>query len=196
MKVGITGGIGSGKSIVTRIFKSLEVPVYNADDAAKRLMNTNHVLRTKLQNLFGEDIFPSEGLFDRKKLAAIVFHQPELLQKLNTLVHPAVGIDYQEWQQKQNATYTIREAAILYESGTHIDLDAVIMVDAPENLRIERIKERDSRTENEIKAIIHQQWPAEELRARANFIIENDEAHPVIPQVLAIHQQLLSYGRK
>ncbi|HOS49218.1 MAG TPA: dephospho-CoA kinase, partial [Bacteroidia bacterium] len=181
MKVGITGGIGSGKSIVTRIFKSLEIPVYNADDAAKRLMNTNPILRSNLQKLFGEEIFPQEGQFDRKKLAAIVFHQPELLQKLNNLVHPAVGIDYQEWQQKQKAPYTIREAAILYESGTHVDLDAVIMVDAPENLRIERIKERDSRTENEIKAIIQQQWSSEELRARANFIIDNDDTHPVIP---------------
>lgn len=114
------------------------------------------------------------------------------MQKLNNLVHPAVGIDYQEWQQKQKAPYTIREAAILYESGTHVDLDAVIMVDAPENLRIERIKERDSRTENEIKAIIQQQWSCG-LRARANFIIDNDDTHPVIPQVLAIHQQLLSY---
>ncbi len=196
MKVGITGGIGSGKSIVTKIFKSLGIPVYNADDAAKRLMNENQSLRNQLQEIFGNDIFPKEGLFDRKKLASIVFQQPELLQKLNSLVHPAVGKDYQEWQKKQNAPYTLREAAILYESGTHIDLDAVIMVDSPENLRIERIKNRDGRTEGEIKSIMQRQWPAGDLRSRANFIIENDETHPLIPQVLAIHQQLLSHGRK
>lgn len=196
MKVGITGGIGSGKSIVTKIFKSLGIPVYNADEAAKRLMNENHSLRNQLQDIFGNDIFPAEGIFDRKKLAAIVFQQPELLHKLNNLVHPSVGSDYQDWQKNQTAPYTLREAAILYESGTHIDLDAVIMVDSPENLKIERIKKRDGRTEGEIKSIMQRQWPAEELRSRANFIIENDDTHPVIPQVLAIHQQLLSHARK
>lgn len=196
MKVGITGGIGSGKSTVTKIFMSLGIPVYNADEAAKRLMSTNSKLRNELQHLFGVEIFPEDENFDRKKLASIVFNNPELLQQLNQLVHPAVGDDYQEWQQKQTAPYTLREAAILYESGTHIDLDAVIMVDAPEKIRIERIKERDGRSEDEIRAIIKRQWPSEKIRERATFIIDNDEIHAVIPQALQIHHQLLSHGRK
>ena len=196
MKVGITGGIGAGKSIVTKIFMSLGIPVYNADEAAKRLMSTNSKLRNELQHLFGVEIFPVDEDFDRKKLASIVFNNPELLQQLNQLVHPAVGDDYQEWQQKQTAHYTLREAAILYESGTHIDLDAVIMVDAPERIRIERIKERDGRSEDEIRAILKRQWPSEKIRERATFIIDNDEIHAVIPQALQIHQQLLSHGRK
>lgn len=196
MKVGITGGIGTGKSTVTRIFKSLGIPVYNADEAAKRLMLTNAQLSSALRELFGKDIFPEDKPFDRRKLAAIVFHQPELLAKLNSLVHPAVGEDYIQWQKHQTSPYTLREAAILFESGTHIDLDAVIMVDAPEELRIQRIKERDNRSEEEIKAIMQRQWSSEEIRSRANFIIKNDELHALLPQVLHIHQQLLAYGRK
>ncbi len=196
MKAGITGGIGSGKSIVAAIFKSLGIPVYNADEAAKRLMNENKVLHHELQQLFGVEIFPNDKIFDRKKLAATVFHQPILLQKLNALVHPVVNKDYLQWQTIQTAPYTIREAAILFESETHIDLDAVIMVDAPEQIRIERIKKRDGRSELEIKAIMKQQWPSEKIRSKANFIIENDGSNAVIQQVLQIHQQLLDNVRK
>lgn len=190
-KVGITGGIGSGKSIVCQIFRLLGIPVYSADAHAKRLMQESPALRKALIKTFGENVYKTDGALDRQYLAGIVFHDAAKLDQLNQLVHPAVVEDYAQWVlQFPNAPYTLREAAILYESGTWKDLDAVLLVDAPEELRIKRVMTRDGRKEAEIRAIISRQWTSEKKKEYANYIIENDETHMVIPRVLEIHQLL------
>ena len=189
--IGITGGIGSGKSIVCRIFNALNIPVYNADVAAKKLMLLDADLRKSLQENFGSEIFPVDGAFNRKQLADIVFNDKEKLNLLNSLVHPAVKKDYTNWISKQTAPYCIREAAILFESGSNVGLDKTILVDAPESLRIDRVQKRDHRTEAQIKSIITQQYSSQKLRSLVDFVIENDNQHPVIPQVLSIHHKII-----
>jgi dephospho-CoA kinase len=189
--IGITGGIGSGKSIVCKIFNALNIPVYNADVAAKKLMLLDTDLRKSLQENFGEEIFPEHGTFDKKHLAALVFNDESKLNLLNSLVHPAVKKDYTVWISKQTAPYCIREAAILFESGSNVGLDKTILVDAPESIRINRVKKRDHRTEAQIKSIISQQYSSQKLRSLVDFVIENDDQHPVIPQVLSIHHKII-----
>ena len=190
-KVGITGGIGSGKSIVCNIFRLLGIPVYPADAHAKRLMEESPDLRASLVKAFGEKTYKSDSSLDRKYMAGIVFNDVEKLEQLNQLVHPAVVEDYARWgQQFPEAPYTIREAAILFESGTWKDLDTILLVDAPEEMRIKRVMSRDGRKEAEVRAIISRQWTSEKKKEYANYIIENDEAHMVIPRVLEIHQLL------
>jgi dephospho-CoA kinase len=190
-KVGITGGIGSGKSIVCNIFRLLGIPVYPADAHAKRLMEESPDLRASLVKAFGEKTYKSDNSLDRQYMAGIVFNDVEKLEQLNQLVHPAVVEDYARWvQQFPEAPYTIREAAILFESGTWKDLDAILLVDAPEEMRIKRVMSRDGRKEAEVRAIISRQWTSEKKKEYANYIIENDEAHMVIPRVLEIHQLL------
>lgn len=190
-KVGITGGIGSGKSIVCDIFRLLGIPVYPADAHAKRLMEESPDLRASLKATFGDKVYKEDETLDRQYLAGIVFHDATKLEQLNQLVHPAVVRDYAQWVlQFPNAPYTLREAAILFESGTWKDLDAILLVDAPEEMRIKRVMSRDGRKEAEVRAIISRQWPSEKKKEYANYIIENDEAHMVIPRVLEIHQLL------
>jgi dephospho-CoA kinase len=190
-KVGITGGIGSGKSIVCNIFRLLGIPVYPADAHAKRLMEESPDLRASLVKAFGEKTYKSDSSLDRQYMAGIVFNDVEKLEQLNQLVHPAVVEDYARWvQQFPEAPYTIREAAILFESGTWKDLDTILLVDAPEEMRIKRVMSRDGRKEAEVRAIISRQWTSEKKKEYANYIIENDEAHMVIPRVLEIHQLL------
>lgn len=190
-KVGITGGIGSGKSIVCNIFRLLGIPVYPADAHAKRLMEESPDLRASLVQSFGEKVYKSDGSLDRQYLAGIVFNNAEKLEQLNQLVHPAVVKDYTRWVlQFPEAPYTIREAAILFESGTWKDLDTILLVDAPEEMRIKRVMSRDGRKEAEVRAIISRQWTSEKKKEYANYIIENDEVHMVIPRVLEIHQLL------
>jgi len=190
-KVGITGGIGSGKSIVCNIFRLLGIPVYPADAHAKRLMEESPDLRASLVKSFGEKVYNSDGSLDRQYLAGIVFNNVVMLEQLNQLVHPAVVEDYARWVlQFPEAPYTIREAAILFESGTWKDLDTILLVDAPEEMRIKRVMSRDGRKEAEVRAIISRQWTSEKKKEYANYIIENDESHMVIPRVLEIHQLL------
>lgn len=190
-KVGITGGIGSGKSIVCDIFRLLGIPVYPADAHAKRLMEESPDLRASLKATFGDKVYKEDETLDRQYLSGIVFHDATKLEQLNQLVHPAVVRDYAQWVlQFPNAPYTLREAAILLESGTWKDLDAILLVDAPEEMRIKRVMSRDGRKEAEVRAIISRQWPSEKKKEYANYIIENDEEHMVIPRVLEIHQLL------
>jgi len=196
LSVGITGGIGSGKSMVCNCFKLLGIPVYNADLEGKRLMQENVDLKKSLIENFGQDVFNEDLSLNRSLLASIVFNDRDNLKLLNSIVHPIVAKDYQEWKvNQQNAPYIIREAAILYESNTWKDLDYVILVDAPEELRIRRIKNRDNRSDIEIRAIINQQWLSEKKRNLANSIIENDDHHLVLPQVMSLHCKFMNYDR-
>lgn len=192
IRAGITGGIGSGKTIVCSIFNKLGIPIYNADDAAKKLMQQNDSLKNKLISTFGNSIY-KEGLLNKKWLSEIVFNDPMQLDKLNKIVHPAVIADFQEWESEQkNVSYTIREAAILFESGTAVGLDHVILVDAPTEIRIKRIQKRDMRSIDEINNIMNNQWSSEKKRALADSVIENDDQHLLIPQILFIHHKLLN----
>lgn len=191
-KIGVTGGIGSGKSLVCKIFSLLGIPVFNADDEAKKLMNFNPDVKEKIANLFGASAYDNKGL-NRKWMAGYVFNDPEKLNQLNTIVHPATVKAFDQWVDKQNSAYVIKEAAILFETGLNKQLDKIILVDAPENLRIKRITNRDQRTEENIRNIISHQWPSEKTRPLADFIIDNDDQHPVIQAVLDIHDELISH---
>lgn len=192
LQIGITGGIGSGKSFVCNIFKHLGVPVYDADSRAKFLMNNDVELKQQLINAFGEKTFDESGL-NRTYLANQVFNNSDKVKELNALVHPAVGKDYKEWVSEQgDAPYVIKEAALMFESGSAKLLNKVIYVHAPEPLRIKRVKARDpQRTEESIKAIISKQLSAEEMRSRADFVIENDEKEMLLPQVISLHRLFL-----
>ena len=191
-KVGITGGIGAGKSIISKIFKLLGIPVYDADSRAKWLMNHESGLKKEIINLFGAEAYTSEGL-NRTFIAKQTFNNQSKLEQLNALVHPAVGKDYVDWEKEQKSPYTLKEAALLFEAGSFKDLDLIIVVSAPEELRIERVLKRDThRTREDIKAIISKQWPQREKEEKANFVIENDGSSLIIPQVLKIHEKILA----
>jgi len=191
LKVGITGGIGAGKSMVSRIFKLLNIPVYDADSRARWLMNHDPDLRKGIIGLFGPEAFTEAGL-NRPFIARQTFNDETRLNQLNALVHPAVGNDYQTWEKTQKSPYTLKEAALLYEAGSFQQLNLIIVVSAPEEVRIQRVLKRDPhRTREDIEAIIHKQWPQEKKEELADFIIYNDGGQLVIPQVLSIHEKII-----
>ena len=190
LNIGITGGIGAGKSVVCQIFRVLGIPVYDADLNARLLMESSNEIKTALINQFGKEAY-NNGNLNRVFIAGKVFQNPVELERLNKLVHPVVMRHFADWRVQQDGhPYTLKEAAILFESGSHEGLDAVILVDAPENIRIQRVIKRDGRTEDEVKAIISRQWTSEEKRKIAEYIIENDDRNMVIPQVLKIDEIL------
>ncbi|WP_242926364.1 dephospho-CoA kinase [Pontibacter vulgaris] len=194
LKIGITGGIGVGKSIVCRLFELLGIPVYDSDARAKWVMQHDVALKQELQDAFGEEAYTLAGELNRPYLASIVFNNPDRLAKLNALVHPHVGADFSNWAKANaKAPYVLKEAALMFESEAWRQMDKIITVSAPLNVRIKRLKQRDPhRTEAEILAIIGKQLPEEEKMARANYIIHNDDKQLLIPQVLQLHQQFLS----
>ncbi len=189
LKVGITGGIGSGKSIVCQVFTTLGIPVFDADDAAKFLMDHDAALKTNIRSLLGEDVYRN-GILDRAKVAGIVFKEPEKLKALNALVHPATIAYSNVWMHKQESAYVIKEAAIFFESGSYKDMDIMIGVSAPMELRIRRAMERSKASRDEILQRISQQMDEDEKMKRCDYIIRNDEVYAVIPQVLSIHEKL------
>jgi len=190
LQIGITGGIGSGKSLVCRIFHCLGVPVYDADSRAKNVMTTDGILISQIKKEFGELSYQSDGSINRGFLSEEVFPNPSRLKVLNELVHPRVAEDYEKWISKHlHFTYVIKEAALLFESGSYRSLDWVIVISAPEDLRINRVIKRDKgRTVVQVKSIMNQQLTEEEKISRANGIIKNDESDLVIPQVLNLHE--------
>ncbi|MEY4876061.1 MAG: hypothetical protein RL708_1210 [Bacteroidota bacterium] len=191
-KIGITGGIGSGKSTVSKVFALLNVPIYNADNQAKYLLNNDADVIKKVKQVFGNDIYNNQEL-DRKKMAAQVFEQPFLLQQLNEIVHPAVFNDFDNWcNEHQQEPYVLKEAALIFETILHQKLDAVMMVSSPEELRIERVMKRDSITKEQVLARIKNQMSEEEKLNRADYIIYNDELQLVIPQVVQLHEQFMN----
>ena len=192
LKVGITGGIGSGKTTVCQVFEFLGIPVYYADDRAKWLMNNDPKLTEGVKKLFGKEAYTDEGQLNRKYIAAIVFKDKEKLAKLNQLVHPAVWKDGEDWNKAQkNVPYTLKEAALIFESGGHLQLDQVITVFAPKELRIERVLKRDQTTKGAIEERMSKQMSEEEKINRADFVIFNDGSQSLIHQVMEIHQKLI-----
>lgn len=188
-KIGITGGIGSGKTFVANIFKNLGIPVYDADTAAKQLMN-HEPLRSQLKQLFGNSIYNEQGELNRPVLASLIFNDEKKLDAVNALVHPAVAEHFNEWCNNQKADYILKEAAIMFESGANKELDAVICVSASETVRIERAMKRDNTSAEKIKAIIAKQLNEEDRNKRCNYLIKNDGTEPLLPQVLKIHDLL------
>jgi len=196
LKVGITGGIGSGKTLVCKIFSSLGIPVFDADHEARELVNTDERIKTKIKKEFGSNLYNASGKLDRKKMAAVVFNNKKALEKLNSIIHPVVISNAEDWAKQQEAPYSIREAAILFESGANKGLDKIITVTAPEELRIRRAMERDKKSKEEILAVIHNQSGDKEKIKQSDFVIINDEKKLVLPQVLQIHEKLLSHETK
>ncbi len=193
MLIGITGGIGSGKSTVAKIFNILGIPVYSADDRAKWLMANDSDLKGQIISNFGEESYFEDGSLNRNYLASQVFNDEEKVSIINSLVHPAVKKDFEKWASKQNSPYVLKEAALLFETGSYKDLDKVINVSAPLKIRINRILLRDpQRSENQINDIINKQLPDEEKNLKADFVIKNSDNRLLIPQVMEIHRELLN----
>ena len=190
--VGLTGGIGSGKTTVSKIFETLHIPVFYADDEAKKLYQSKEVLNN-ISSIVEESIQDKEGKLNRKKLASILFSNPEKLKKVNAYIHPMVKDVFDEWISNftNESMYVIREAAILIESGSYKDCDAIILVTAPEELRIERVMNRDGVNKVDVIERIRNQMSEEEKEKYADFIINNDGENPLIQQVLKIHHQLI-----
>ncbi|MGY4536758.1 dephospho-CoA kinase [Mucilaginibacter sp. UYNi724] len=196
-KVGITGNIGSGKTTVCKIFEVLGIPVFYADDAAKQVMVKDEELIKGIKKAFGNDAYFSDGSLNRKYIAGIVFNSKQEIEKLNALVHPAVFRAFDKWVINQkDAPYVLKEAAILFESGSYKKCDRAIMVTAPLEIRIKRVTSRDGITADEVKARNARQFTEEKKLALANDVITNDDKQLVIPQVLKLHELYLSIAQQ
>lgn len=188
-QIGITGGMGAGKSTICKAFSTLGVPIYNADDRAKWLMNNDEDLKEDIIKAFSEKAYNEEGL-DREYLAKNVFHDQRELNLLNNIVHPMVAYDYHEWvMSHQDDSYLIKEAALMFEGGGHREMDKIIVVTAPEEVRIDRVLKRDpQRSEEQVRAILSKQISVPEAVNKADFVIKNDGESPVLPKVLELHK--------
>ncbi len=189
-QIGITGGIGSGKSLICRIFHVLGVPVYDADSRAKKLMTTDGILIDQIKKEFGTLSYDEKGELNRELLGKTVFNKPDKLARLNALVHPRVAWDYNQWISEQSGVnYCLKEAALLFEAGSYQLLDKIIVVSASDELRIKRVLQRDPhRSKADVERIIKNQMPQEEKMKRADYVIKNDESELVVPQVVKLHE--------
>jgi dephospho-CoA kinase len=194
IQIGITGGIGSGKSLICKIFSTLGIPVYDADSHAKELMTTDGILVSSIKKEFGDLSYNADGSLNRTYLANSVFNNEKKLGVLNSLVHPRVAADYEKWvSENKGSAYVIKEAALLFEAGTYLLLDKVILVSAPEQVRIQRVLKRDPhRSVEQVMGIVEKQMAEDEKVKLANHIIVNDESELVIPQVLKLHHSFLA----
>ncbi|MBA3647994.1 MAG: dephospho-CoA kinase [Chitinophagales bacterium] len=189
--VGVTGGIGSGKSTVCHIFEQLEIPVFYADYESKNILQTDPQIREQIRRFFGSEIYDGV-ILNRKKLASIVFNDPDKLKLLNSIAHPAVLRKFRLWLKEQlNVPYLIMEAALIFESELDVILDKIIVITAPEVIRIKRIMHRDNILAADVTKRINQQWGEEQKTKLADFVISNDEIQLLIPQVLSIHTKIL-----
>jgi dephospho-CoA kinase len=190
-KIGLTGGIGSGKSTIASIFKALGIPVYNSDDRAKVIINSNVSARDRVISLLGDEAYNSDGFIDREYVADIVFQNKSILLKLNAIIHPFVKEDFDDWCKVNKSNYIIKEAAILFESKANVGLDKVVFVSASESIRMKRVGDRDGLSEKQIRARMNNQWPDQIKLNRSDFIIYNNADDMILPQVLKIHNSLL-----
>lgn len=187
LQVGITGGIGSGKSLVCKIFSVLGAPIYNADERAKWLTSHDTAVKEKIIHEFGTEAYDSTGSLNRSYIANLVFNNAVKLNILNAIVHPAVGVDYQDWVNNQTHQYVIKEAALMFESGSYKVLDKVVNVSANEELRLQRVLQRDPfRSEDEIRNIMNKQMSEKERNSRSDYNILNDESKLLIPQIVKL----------
>lgn len=189
--VGLTGGIGSGKSLIGEIFKRLGIPVFHADDEAKIILSSDEIVVDRIKKEFGENIYTSQGV-DRNQLAGIIFNDQTALSKINAIIHPRVRQNFIEWKEKQKAKYVIEEAAILFESNAYKELDITINVHADELVRIKRVVERDKTSGEAVKSRMNNQLNDEERIKLADYTIYNDGKQMLLPQVLNIHNKILN----
>lgn len=191
MKVGITGGIGSGKTTICKVFESYGIPVFNADIEAKRLYKNSEV-RCWIKENISTDVFDDDDRLDRQKLASVIFQDEKMLRLLENKIHPLVGEMFNEWSENhQESAYVIYEAAILFETGRYRMLDLSILITAPETIRIERVRQRDGLSENEIRNRMARQWDDAKKIPLADFVIENIEWPETIVQIEKIHRHIL-----
>jgi len=191
MIVGLTGGIGSGKSTVAQIFRALHIPVFIADEEAKRLLDEDQELKQRLRDILGPELLIGDKV-DRRYMAQRIFQDEKLLAQVNQMVHPAVGEAFRRWyQEHRNYPYVLREAAILYETNGHKDCDRVVVVSAPEDLRLKRVIARSGEGEAQVRQRMDRQYPQEYKDKLADFLIFNDGQKMIIPQVKAVHEDLI-----
>lgn len=195
LSIGLTGGIGSGKSTVAKLFQNQGIPVYNADLAARRIVDGDPEVQHSIKSTFGEGFF-DQGVLNRKKLADLVFSSPDALEKLNNIVHPSVRADYTDWLTRQNTPYVLREAAILLESGADKDCDKIILVLADKETRIKRIMLRDDVSREDVLKRMENQWSDERKIPHVDFIIRNDGNDDLMEQVAEIHRKLLNQAEE
>jgi dephospho-CoA kinase len=189
--IGLTGGIGSGKTTIANHLKSLGIPFYNSDDQAKKILYLPETIDS-LKSAFGNVVFTNE-LFDKDKLAKLVFNNPEQLKVLNQIIHPAVKVDFENWlKANKNSPLVIKEAAILFESGSYKDCDAVISISAPQEMRIQRVIERDHLTFDEVMSRINNQWTDEMRKNKSDYVIDNQDIEKACAQTEKIIKILLN----
>ena len=196
--IGLTGGIGSGKTIVADIFRTLGIPVYVSDERAKILMHADETVKNQIITLFGPKAYHEDGQLNTTWIASQVFNDREVLHQLNDIVHPAVFLDLQQWASQASqvaAPYLIQESAILFEADLTKRFDAIVLVVAPEAIRIQRVMQRDGASKEAAMARMNNQWPDAEKIVRADFVIYNDGLRALIPQVTDIDQMIRSFGQ-
>ena len=191
--IGITGGIGSGKTTVCRIFESIGIPVYYADDRAKYLMNYNKELKSQIKEILGNGAYHRNGRLNRPYVASKIFNDKSLLKAINSTVHPAVHMDAAQWFQSQGETpYVLYEAALLVENGSYKSFNKLIVVAAPEDMRIDRVVSRDKVDRSDVKARINNQLPQSDKLAVADYVINNDETQSIVKTVIELHRKILT----
>ncbi len=192
LSIGLTGGIGSGKSLVADFFKLLGIPVYISDLEAKKLMQTNRLVRENLIDAFGEVVYSDSGELNRSELAKIIFNNGDALKKVNSIVHPQVRLHYKEWlSQHVGASYVIQESAILFDTGLYKNFDKIITVTADKEIRLNRVVERDSCSRESVLERMGKQISEQEKIEKSDFVIYNN-TELIIPQIITVHNQLLS----
>lgn len=194
-RLGITGGIGSGKTTVCRIFKVLGVPVFVADTAAKTLMESDAIIRHEINMIAGKDLYRS-GHLDRRELANLIFNRPDMLQKVNSVVHPAVLQDFEEWADRAETPYVIMEAAILFEAKADILVDRVVSISAPVEERISRVMRRSELSREEVIERINNQLEDDERDEQSFYVINNADNEMIIPEILKIHDDMLRFAAR
>ena len=192
LQIGLTGAIGSGKTTVAKIFESLGIPVYYADDHSKNILQNNPAVKNEIIRQWGSSVLDAQGNIDKKALAAVVFVEATELKKLNAILHPLVAEDYRRWFDQQRAVpYVVKEAAILIESGSHASCDKIIVVEAPESVRLSRVMSRDDVSATQVQQRNAQQMPQSEKIKFADYIIHNTDQKLLLPQVMEIHHKLI-----
>lgn len=195
LKIGLTGGIGSGKSMIAEIFRALDIPVFDADAEAKKIMSTDEDLVVRIKNEFGPEAYSGKTL-NRSHISKIVFKDPAKLEKLNAWVHPATIRAAARWWMKQEAPYAVKEAALIFEAGSADGLDAIVGVSAPKTLRLKRVLDRDRLSREEILQRMDRQIDDDLKMRLCDHVIVNDEIQLVLPQVLKLHEVFLARSKQ
>lgn len=189
LKIGVTGGIGSGKSTVCNIFRNLGVPIFTSDEVGREILNTSEEVKKEVRQSFGKDMYDADGNLDRVRMARLVFSDPVALNKLNSIVHPRVQAKFEQWQKyHESKSYIIKEAAILFETGVYHDLDKVITVFAPKEVRLERVMKRDGAIKEEVLKRMRFQYSDEERNRLADYIIMNEDEKDLLSQVMELNE--------